>query len=162
MTTIFLKRQYSHSRQKRFTRLLEFIKLYKQNPLQIFKKNFFTIYQNYTLALIFKTVWSLSKECSIMLLKKTSAHLKEIVSTCGVTLDVKVREGQSDDLGASSRDQILTRLLVGVGVGEVRGANGARGSSEDSSTRWNTRKKGDSEMLNENSEHFHLFLVLKN
>ena len=37
-------------RQKQFTRLIEFIKFYKQNPLEIF---FFTVDQYDTLALIF-------------------------------------------------------------------------------------------------------------
>ena len=36
---------------KQFTRLLELIQLYKQNPLE--KCFFFTIYKNYTLALTF-------------------------------------------------------------------------------------------------------------
>ena len=38
---------------KQFTRLLEFIKLYKQNPLE--KIFIFTLYQNYTLALMLFT-----------------------------------------------------------------------------------------------------------
>ena len=39
-------------RQEQFSRLLKLIKLYKQNPLEIFfLRLFFTIYQNYTLAL---------------------------------------------------------------------------------------------------------------
>ena len=37
-------------RQKRFTGLLELVQLYKQNPFEKFLN--FTIYQNYTLALM--------------------------------------------------------------------------------------------------------------
>ena len=51
---------------KRFTRLLEFIQLYTQNPLEII---FFTIYQSYTLALNIKElkmIWNSTKNQHII------------------------------------------------------------------------------------------------
>ena len=45
--------------------ILEFIKIYKQNPLEIF---FFTIYQNYTLALmeyLTKNQWFSSSQLAL-------------------------------------------------------------------------------------------------
>ena len=72
-------------RQNKFTRLLEFIKLYQQNPLEIFE-SFFTIiplFNNYTLALKFSPK---KRNMKIGLLEGI-----ECIAHCGLTHSCRVK-----------------------------------------------------------------------
>ena len=84
-----------------FTGLLEFIKLYKQNPLEKFL--IFTIYQNYTLALLSKT------EHEGKYTSSTKSPLTSVLSSCSRSaatwaLDCPMLSLVRKKLGLQSKD----------------------------------------------------------
>ena len=81
----FLRKLYGF-RQKRFTGLLELTKLYKQNPLEKFF--IFTIYQIYTLALLF---FSLAYQTWLIWLCESKPLTTEHVCTLCITLYVYIQ-----------------------------------------------------------------------